>query len=67
MGRRVAADCAVSVTKGMIGVDGNKDVRTNKALCSGFMVAYPMPDKPGDSTAGAIRHLKGDLLIERLH
>ena len=38
-----------------------------KDAFSGFKPAYPMPDKTADSTADAIKHIKGDRVIERLY
>ena len=66
LGQLVTADHVVSTRDNMMGMDGSQDILVIKDALSGVKLAYPMPDKTADSTADAIKHIKGDRVIERL-
>ena len=48
----------------MQGIDGNRDVMVLKDALSVLRAAYTMPDKTADSTAHAMKHFKGERIIE---
>ena len=67
LGQLVTADHVVSTKDNMLGIDGSRDILVITDAYCGFKSAYPVPDKTADSTADAIKHIKGDRVIERLY
>ena len=50
-----------------VGCDGSKDVLTVKDIATGYKMAYPMPNKSGESTVTALQKFIGQWRINRCY